>query len=111
MAVVLLAIGCMSAWLVILQVHVQLRQDVHERFGLLATEALECQFELQELFTEGGVAPARMQLPNFHGRTCMLPYSDFGDQSLVGGELNQALCALLGFVGKNDFQALGKRCK
>ena len=111
MSGLLLAIGCISAWLVILQVHIQLRQNLHDRFGLLATEELECQFEVHELLTEDGVAPARMQLQNFHQRTCMLPYSDFGDQALIGGELNQALCALLAYLGKNDFQALGKQCK
>lgn len=112
MPVFLLGVGCMAAWLVILQVHVQLRQDLHDKFSLLATEALECKFELQELFAEEGVGITRMQLQDFYGRMCMLPYSDFGDQALVSGELNQALCALLGFMDKADnFQALGKKCK
>ena len=112
MPVFLLLVGCISAWLVILQVHVQLRQDLHDRFELLATEELECQFELHELFEEGGVAPEHMQLQGCHGQVCMLPYSDFGDQALVSGELNQALCALLAHIGKqDDFQALGKECR
>lgn len=112
MHVFLLGVGCLSAWLVLLQMHVQLRQDLHGRFDLLATEELECRFEVHELFAEGGVAPVRMRLEDFYGRTCMLPYSDFGDQALVSGELNQALCALLVHIGAQDsFQALGKTCR
>lgn len=95
----------------VVQVHVQSRRDLQTKFSLLMTGALECPFEVRELFEEGGVMPTRIRLRGFYGQVCMLPASDFANRSLAYDELNQALCALLAYLGDDDLRALGRSCK